>query len=537
MDSDDDNDNFPSENSDNETDSENDADEHYVFLDPESGESQQVEDFSYEILSPEQIVQHMVDSIKDVNQVLQIPATTTRILLNHFRWDKEKLMERYYIGDQEKLFDEAHVIPPQHIAAPPPKFVGKKSVGGVGVKGGSRGSSGSEGAAGSSQDGAAGGEVLCDICLIPMPVNAMTGLECGHEFCTICWTEYLTTKIMDEGMGQKISCAAHRCDILVDDMTVMKLVSDSRVKLKYQQHITNSFVDCNLLMRWCPAADCIYAAKVTYSDAKPVDCNCGHSFCFSCGNNWHDPVKCFYLKKWIKKCDDDSETSNWIAANTRECPKCHVTIEKDGGCNHMVCKQQNCKADFCWVCLGPWEPHGSSWYNCNRFDEDDAKKARDAQEKSRAALARYLFYCNRYMNHMQSLKFEHKLYASVRQKMEEMQQHNMSWIEVQFLKKAVDVLTQCRSTLMYTYVFAFYLKRNNHSIIFEDNQKDLENATEQLSEYLEREITSDILVDIKQKVQDKSRYCENRRAVLLSHCHEGYEKEFWEYQHPDIIGL
>ena len=35
-------------------------------------------------------------------------------------------------------------------------------------------------------------------------------------------------------------------------------------------------------------------------------------------------------------CNGNSETSNWIAANTRECPKCHVTIEKDGGCNHMV---------------------------------------------------------------------------------------------------------------------------------------------------------------------------------------------------------
>ncbi|MEQ2178048.1 E3 ubiquitin-protein ligase arih1l, partial [Goodea atripinnis] len=128
-----------------------------------------------------------------------------------------------------------------------------------------------------------------------------------------------------------------------------------------------------------------------------------------------------------------------------ECPKCHVTIEKDGGCNHMVCRNQNCKAEFCWVCLGPWEPHGSAW----------------------AALQRYLFYCNRYMNHMQSLRFEHKLYAQVKQKMEEMQQHNMSWIEVQFLKKAVDVLCQCRSTLMFTYVFAFYLKKNNQSIIFE----------------------------------------------------------------------
>lgn len=69
-------------------------------------------------------------------------------------------------------------------------------------------------------------------------------------------------------------------------------------------------------------------------------------------------------------------------------------------------------------------------YNCNRYDEEEAKVARDAHERSRAALQRYLFYCNRYMNHMQSLKFENKLYASVKEKMEEMQQHNMSWIEV-----------------------------------------------------------------------------------------------------------
>jgi len=195
----------------------------------------------------------------------------------------------------------------------------------------------------------------------------------------------------------------------------------------------------------------------------------------------------------------------------------------------MVCKNQNCKAEFCWVCLGPWDPHGSSWYNCNRFDESEARAARDAQERSRAALQRYLFYCNRYMNHMQSLKFEHKLYASVKDKMEEMQQHNMSWIEVQFLKKAVDILCLCRQTLMYTYVFAFYLSKTNDSAIFEDNQKDLESATEKLSEYLERDITSENLVDIKQKVQDKYRYCESRRQVLLDHVHEGYEKDIWAY--------
>ncbi|XP_034833519.1 E3 ubiquitin-protein ligase ariadne-1 isoform X1 [Maniola jurtina] len=463
----------------------------------------ELEEYPYEVLSTEEIVQHMVDCIKEVNTVVEIPATTTRILLNHFKWDKEKLMERFYDGDQDQLFAEARVINPfRKPVIQRPKLPRRIS------------SSGTE---------------ECEICFTILPTSMMTGLECGHRFCTQCWCEYLTTKIMEEGLGQTIACAAHACDILVDDATVMRLVREPRVKLKYQHIITNSFIECNRLLRWCPSPDCSNAIKVAYVEAAPVTCRCGHSFCYACGENWHDPVRCCLLRKWIKKCDDDSETSNWIAANTKECPKCNVTIEKDGGCNHMVCKNQNCKADFCWVCLGPWEPHGSSWYNCNRYDEDEAKAARDAQERSRAALQRYLFYCNRYMNHMQSLRFESKLYASVKEKMEEMQQHNMSWIEVQFLKKAVDILCQCRQTLMYTYVFAYYLRKNNQSVIFEDNQRDLESATETLSEYLEREITSENLADIKQKVQDKYRYCDSRRKVLLEHVHEGYEKDCWDY--------
>ena len=40
----------------------------------------------------------------------------------------------------------------------------------------------------------------------------------------------------------------------------------------------------------------------------------------------------------------------------------------------------------------------------------------------------------RYMNHIQSLKFENKLYAVVKEKMEEMQLQNMSWIEVSEIK-------------------------------------------------------------------------------------------------------
>lgn len=76
------------------------------FIDPDADE------FKYEVLTPDKIVQYMIECIKDVNQVLELTSTTTRILLHHFRWDKEKLMERFYDGDPDRLFNEAHVVNP-----------------------------------------------------------------------------------------------------------------------------------------------------------------------------------------------------------------------------------------------------------------------------------------------------------------------------------------------------------------------------------------------------------------------------------------
>ena len=47
--------------------------------------------------------------------------------------------------------------------------------------------------------------------------------------------------------------------------------------------------------------------------------------------------------------------------------------------------------------------------------------------------------------------------------------------------QALGVLSDCRTTLMFTYVFAYYLSKSNECDIFEANQKDLELATEVLS--------------------------------------------------------
>lgn len=54
----------------------------------------------------------------------------------------------------------------------------------------------------------------------------------------------------------------------------------------------------------------------------------------------------------------------------------------------MTCRK--CKHEFCWVCMGPWNEHGTSWYNCNRYEEKSGIDARDTQAKSRQSLERYL---------------------------------------------------------------------------------------------------------------------------------------------------
>lgn len=68
------------------------------------------------------------------------------------------------------------------------------------------------------------------------------GLGCGHEYCEQCWCQYLTTKIMDEGAAESIRCPTEGCEIIVDDITIMRMISDDNVRKKYQHLITNSFV-------------------------------------------------------------------------------------------------------------------------------------------------------------------------------------------------------------------------------------------------------------------------------------------------------
>ena len=81
-------------------------------------------------------------------------------------------------------------------------------------------------------------------------------------------------------------------------------------------------------------------------------------------------------------------------------------------------------------------------------------------------------YYNRWANHEQSAKLSLDLYAKTEKKMEEMQITSaLTWIEVQFMKKAVEEVDKCRTTLKWTYAMAYYLAKGNEKDLFEDNQR------------------------------------------------------------------
>jgi len=445
----------------------------------------------FKVLSPADIQSQQDDQIQDVAAILGQPPEAAAILLRYTRWNKERLVETY-MERPEKILEPVGLLADETHAA-------KTRV----------------------MD-----DFTCNICTEEGPGLDTYALKCGHRYCVDCYTQYLSSKIKDEGEAARIQCPTSGCNRVIDAKSLDLLVAHD-LRHRYHELLTRTYVDDKEDLKWCPAPECLFAIscsvkKRDLSKVVPtVKCSCKHRFCFGCALPDHQPTPCGLVKRWTKKCEDDSETANWISANTKECPKCNSTIEKNGGCNHMTCRK--CKHEFCWMCMGVWSEHGTSWYNCNRFEEKSGNDARDAQAKSRQSLERYLHYYNRFANHEQSAKLEKDHAHKTEQMMMKLQSSSgMSWIEVQYLQEANSALQQCRQTLKWTYAFAYYLARNNLTEIFEDNQKDLELASENLSERLGK--STNELANLKVEILDLTTYCQRRRVILLSDTADNLKK-------------
>uniref|UniRef100_A0A8D3AE93 RBR-type E3 ubiquitin transferase n=1 Tax=Scophthalmus maximus TaxID=52904 RepID=A0A8D3AE93_SCOMX len=361
----------------------------------------------------------------------------------------------------------------------------------------------------------------CGVCLEVVRRDSLVALPCQHYFCKECWEQHCTVLVKD-GIGVGISCMAQDCSLQMPEDFVLPLLQGEELKDKYRRYLFRDYVESHFLLQLCPGADCPIVIKVQEPRARRVQCSrCSEVFCFKCRQMYHAPTDCATIRKWLIKCADDSETANYISAHTKDCPKCNICIEKNGGCNHMQCSK--CKHDFCWMCLGDWKTHGSEYYECSRYKENPDIVNQSQQAQAREALKKYLFYFERWENHNKSLQLEAQTYQRIQEKIQERVMNNLgTWIDWQYLHNAAKLLAkvlclcfQCRYTLQYTYPYAYYMESGPRKKLFEYQQAQLEAEIENLSWKVERADTYE-----RGDLENQMHIAEQRRRTLLKDFHD-----------------
>ncbi|TPX44189.1 hypothetical protein SeLEV6574_g04637 [Synchytrium endobioticum] len=195
-----------------------------------------------------------------------------------------------------------------------------------------------------------------------------------------------------------------------------------------------------------------------------------------------------------------------------------------------------CGAQFCWNCYKDWHGYDKM---CNKFDVDQHAAGQSDADLGRASLKRYLHYYTRYTNDMNAVKLTAQAYVKVEENMIKLQtETSLSYIQVQFLRTAVELLLKCRRTLAYTYVCAYYMRRQtpiqeNQAQLFEDRQTDLASAVEKLTDLVEHAGGDDWdgrkLETKKIEVLDLTSYCKSRMDVLLTDFVEALAENRYEF--------
>ncbi|XP_073915534.1 E3 ubiquitin-protein ligase ARIH2 isoform X3 [Castor canadensis] len=410
------------------------------------------EEYQFTCLTYKESEGALNEHMTSLASVLKVSHSVAKLILVNFHWQVSEILDRYK-SNSAQLLVEARVQPnpSKHVpTAHPPHH--------------------------------------CAVCMQFVRKENLLSLACQHQFCRNCWEQHCSVLVKD-GVGVGVSCMAQDCPLRTPEDFVFPLLPNEELKDKYRRYLFRDYVESHYQLQLCPGADCPMVIRVQEPRARRVQCNrCNEVFCFKCRQMYHAPTDCATIRKWLTKCADDSETANYISAHTKDCPKCNICIEKNGGCNHMQCSK--CKHDFCWMCLGDWKTHGSEYYECSRYKENPDIVNQSQQAQAREALKKYLFYFERvgvlsctcpsgavflqlacfsgcqsqpvnmkWENHNKSLQLEAQTYQRIHEKIQERVMNNLgTWIDWQYLQNAAKLLAKCRYTLQYTYPYAYYME-------------------------------------------------------------------------------
>lgn len=157
----------------------------------EEKNARKAHEVEYQTHSISDIRQTQETQISNVASVCNIDPSQAAILLRHYRWNKERIIEAY-MDDPERTLRRAGIV---------------------------------------MDDDSAGVNRIqklrgfeCEICFDDDNSRTSYALQCGHRACTTCWSMYLYKKIKEEGESSKVQCLFDKCHVIVDEKTVELLV-------------------------------------------------------------------------------------------------------------------------------------------------------------------------------------------------------------------------------------------------------------------------------------------------------------------------
>jgi len=201
-------------------------------------------------------------------------------------------------------------------------------------------------------------------------------LACGgrHRFCNECLGLYVQGRLAD-GDVLGLVCPEPSCKLPLSIGAIASIGGSERAE-RFRQLRAAQAVARAPNMSWCPQPGC--GRAIARGKGLTVRCGCGLTFCSSCLlKDGHEPASCQQWESWRRefpaelsslrrRLEDGRKAVRWAQRHAQLCPGCRAYVEKNGGCNHMICR---CGTHFCSECGRRWELHstqpgGLNFYHC-----------------------------------------------------------------------------------------------------------------------------------------------------------------------------
>ena len=341
---------------------------------------------------------------------------------------------------------------------------------------------------------------ICPVCYCELEEDNSLFLKCYHKICKECYIEYIQNKLKTEPLNILFTfCPLKGCNLYLTRTIYRKCITEKKMQIIFAKSIISNFIQTNKNIKICPNPSCNYSIKSQDNLPKEIKCKCGTLFCFSCLKESHIPCSCDMINIWNnihselrksfgEEIDEYEENFLWVNKNTKKCPNCGVTIEKNQGCNHMTCRRESggCGYEFCWICLNNWYNH--NFKGCT-YDVKENEKTMNKTIKKllNEDMDNYIKYFSQWKEMEQK---DEKFYDKIQERIDDLKEDledNKGVIEadLNFLDEALKNIIECNRYLKYNFIFGYFLNDQANIKLFEFNYQFLRNQNDLLLELIE----------------------------------------------------